>query len=73
MAIGSINSSILVYSERIHLWMSLVLYCGCLYVNVSIETETENWNFLKYGGIGKHPVQSLYARYYIPYLVIMHV
>ena len=26
-----------------------------------IETESENWNFLKYGSIGKHPMQSLYT------------
>ena len=26
-----------------------------------IETESENWNFLKYGRIGKHPMQSLYV------------
>ena len=27
----------------------------------NVETESENWNFLKYGRIGKHPVQSLYT------------
>ena len=27
--------------------------------------ESENRNFLKYGRIGKHPVQSLYTRYYL--------
>ena len=26
---------------------------------IKIETESENWNFLKYGRIGKHPMQSL--------------
>ena len=26
-----------------------------------IETESVNWNFFKYGRIGKHPVQSLYT------------
>ena len=31
---------------------------------VDVETESENWNFLKYGRIGKHPMQSLYTRYY---------
>ena len=36
-----------------------------------LETESENWNFLKYGRIGKHPMQSLYTRYYVPYLVII--
>ena len=33
---------------------------------VDVETESENWNFLKYGRIGKHPMQSLYTRYYLP-------
>ena len=31
---------------------------------VDVETESENWNFLKYGRIGKHPMQSLYTGYY---------
>ena len=30
-------------------------------VGVENETESENWNFLNYGRIGK---QSLYTRYY---------
>ena len=30
---------------------------------LDVETERENWIFLKYGRIGKHPMQSLY-RYY---------
>ena len=28
---------------------------------VAVETESENWNFLMYGRIGKHPMQSLYS------------
>ena len=32
-------------------------------MSVDVETESENWNFLKYGRIGKHPMQSLYTRY----------
>ena len=28
------------------------------------ETESENWMFLMHGRIGKHPMQSLYTRYY---------
>ena len=28
-------------------------------MTVDVETESENWNFLKYGRIGKHPMQSL--------------
>ena len=31
---------------------------------LDVETESENWIFLKYGRIGKHPVQSPYTRYY---------
>ena len=31
---------------------------------VHVETESENLNFLEYGRIGKHPMQSLYTRYY---------
>ena len=38
-----------------------------------IETESENWNFLKYGRIGKHPVQSLYTRYYRTLRYICHM
>ena len=26
---------------------------------MSVEVETQNWNFLKYGRIAKHPMQSL--------------
>ena len=33
-------------------------------VLLDVETESENWDFLKYGRIGKHPMQSLYTRYY---------
>ena len=38
-------------------------------MTVNVETESENWNFLKYGRIGKHPMQSLYTRYYIPSVI----
>ena len=31
-----------------------------------IEIESENWNFLKYGRIGEHPMQSLYQGTTIP-------
>ena len=26
---------------------------------LNVETESENWIFLKYGRIGKHPMRSL--------------
>ena len=29
---------------------------------VDFETESENWNFLKYGRIGKHPMQPKYLQ-----------
>ena len=28
---------------------------------LDVETESENWIFLKYARIGKHPMQSLYT------------
>ena len=33
-------------------------------MSVDVEIESENWNFLKYGRRGKHPVHSLYTKYY---------
>ena len=40
-----------------------------LYIVDGELTESENWNFLKNGRIGKHPMQSLYK--VLPYLVII--
>ena len=34
-------------------------------VDVELQTESENWNFLKYGRIGKHAIPKV-----LPYLVI---
>ena len=39
---------------------------------VDVKTESENGNFLKYGRIGKHPMQSLYTRYYIPSVLAIY-
>ena len=41
-------------------------------MTVNVETESENWNFLKYGRMGKHPMQSLYTRYYIPSVLAIY-
>ena len=42
------------------------------WMTVNVETESENRNFLKYGKIGKHPMQSLYTRYYIPSVIAIY-
>ena len=39
-------------------------------MSIDVKIESENCNFLKYGRIGKHPMQSLYTRYI---LVILHI
>ena len=39
---------------------------------LDVETKSENWIFLKYGRIGKHPMQSLYRRYYIPSVIAIY-
>ena len=31
---------------------------------IGVEIESENWNFLSHGTMGKHPMQSLYTGSY---------
>ena len=44
-----------------HMLHQIFNFHGDLHLDVvnEMETESENLNFLKYGRIGKHPVQSL--------------
>ena len=44
-----------------------VNFYGDFHLDVEL-TESESWNFLNYGRIGK--MQSLYTKYVLPYLVI---
>ena len=38
-------------------------------LDLDVKIESENWNFLKYGRIGKHPMQSLYTRMYTRHMM----
>ena len=50
-------------SHILHQILIGVNFHGDLHLDVRCcITESENWNFLKYGRIGKHPVQSLYIQ-----------
>ena len=47
-------------AHMVHQILILKVIFTFMFVDVDlIETESENWNFLTYGRIGKHPMQSL--------------